>query len=121
MFEIQADGKVIGWTVFEFGDPPMGAVFGRFVPVEAFAEFVAKTPVSGASTGLFRSWSGLIAVTADGVVLDGVTVAVSLVEPTSMEGGADIEVSAEAIPYPLYEKLFAHHVAEYEARFPSQQ
>jgi hypothetical protein len=118
MFEIISDVTVIGWTQFEYGDAPMGVAFGKFVPAEAFAEFASGTPVSSQSSERARIWSDLKAMSPDGVALDGATVSVALVERSSVEGEADIEVAAEAIPYPLYAELFPHHVADYSARFP---
>jgi hypothetical protein len=117
MFEIISDGTIIGRTKFEYGDPPMGAAFGKLIPTSEFAEFCASKPVSRPSNWPLRVWSDLMAMSADGVLLDGAIVTVKFVEPTSMEEGPEIEVSAEAIPSPLFREVFPHHVAEYEARF----
>jgi hypothetical protein len=117
MFEIISDGTVIGWTKFEYGDAPMGVAFGKFVPAGSFAEFASSTPMSSQSSARVRIWSDLRATSPDGIVLDDATVSVALVEQSSEEGEADIEVTAEGIPYPLYAELFPHHVADYSARF----
>jgi hypothetical protein len=118
MFVIISDSTVIGWTKFEYGDAPMGVALGKFIPAEAFAEFVSGTPVSSQSNERVRVWSDLRAMSPDGVALEGATVSVALVERSSVESEADISVAAEAIPYPLYSEVFPHHVADYSSRFP---
>jgi len=114
MFNIIANGTVIGRTAFEHGDAPMGVAFGAFLPVEDFAEFRATTPMTRQDDGGVCVWSNLVAMSAEGIALDGATVTVFVFGPELSE---EMEVTAEGIPSPLYERVFAHHVQDYEARF----
>ena len=113
-FSILHNGRVIGWSALEFGDPPMGVAFGQFIASNAFDDFLSKEDGVGLdSTGALK-WSGLALVEADfgPVPCDGI----GLTRCVS-DRGIELEVTALGVPYPEYATLFPLHIQEYETQF----
>ena len=108
-FLVFAAGEVIGTTHLEFGDPPMGVAFGKFIPNEQYASFVAATPLLE---------PGVRAVSLQGPDGNLIPSEGTYVRDMSAElGGEGLEVEALGIPYPLYEALFPAHVQAYKEQF----
>ena len=99
-FVFLAEGKEIGWSELELGDPPMGVAFGRFHPSKHYSPPHASIEV--------RTPDGLEMKASGGVcILDG----------SDVLGLEAIEVSVLGIVSPAYDALFPEHVAAYEAQF----
>lgn len=112
-FSIYSGEALIGWSELEFGDPPMGVAFGKFIPAPDY-EAIRATVIElrGNDDGALR----LSAQRADGMELD--SLGGVHIEDHSDELGEDgLEVSVLGIGYPLYEALFPKHVATYRRQF----
>lgn len=111
-FEIYADGSHIGWSDFEYGDPPMGVAFGRFIPTASYGaiqEKVIAETASGQTSFRFQVKS------PTRIWIEAVGVSIS---DYSKEVGAEgIEVSVLGISNPPYELLFAEHIDAYKRSF----
>jgi len=114
-FHIYSRGRLIGWSELEFGDPPMGVAFGKFIPAPAYTSIQSQVV---SLTGKDQACLDLSARLPNGEALEavgGVCIA-----DYSVEAGEDgLEVSVLGISYPAYEHLFPHHVAAYERQFPA--
>ncbi|WP_349656637.1 hypothetical protein [Xanthomonas sp. 10-10] len=112
-FDILANSVLIGHTAFESGDPPMGAAFGRFIPI---ATYSAVQPAITQYAG--REVAGInLAVRVASTKQLIQCLAVSITDCSSEFGAEDLEVAALGIGYPLYAELFPHHVDAYENQF----
>ena len=112
MFQIHFDGKLIGHSELEGGDPPMGCAEGVFKPTENFADFAANAPKAKEEDPAVTRWSGLKLTTASGEPIDCIDVVlmeVKFIDETERR------VDAIGIGYPLYEDLFPGRYAAYEA------
>lgn len=101
-FEIVHEGKVLGWTYFEFGDPPLGVAFGKLHPVIEFSGWELptnpdKVPLSA------RTAEGSALTPCSQVYLDGIP--------------EELEVSICGLHGDVYRRFFGHHVESYEQRF----
>jgi len=113
LFEILANGRLIGHSLLEYGDPPMGVAHGSMTTVDAYAEFqdriivAAGGPAGGIELSVRRADS-LKAIPCAGVgILDA---GGQIPEPPQVE--------VLGIPYPEYDELFPNHVAAYKTQFP---
>ena len=105
-FLVFAAGEVIGYTHLEFGDPPMGVAFGKFVPNKQCASFIAATPLleTGVRAVSLQGPDGTL-IPSEGTYVRDMSAAL---------GSEALEVEALGIPYPLYETLFPAHVEAYK-------
>ena len=103
-FRIYSGATLVGTTRLEYGDPPMGVAFGRFTPGAGYAAIQAECQSNHQDQTNLK----LSAVTPNGETISCSGVAI-------LEGSGDIEVSVLGIAHPEYEKLFPHHVSQYEA------
>lgn len=113
-FCIFAKGSLIGHSLLEAGDPPMGVAFGVFFPGPGY---------EGIKADVVRSYGHqahleLSATTDHGRPIECQAVAIQdLAEEFGQEG---LTVELLGIPGPEYRALFPHHVAVYERQFPSE-
>jgi hypothetical protein len=97
-FDIYRGEELIGSSDLEFGDPPLGVAFGKFIPNDRYG------PGNAADSALcIRTASGVSIESSGGVYIQGEL--------------DDMEVAVLGIPYPEYETLFPEHVAAHERRF----
>ena len=104
-FEILLGERLIGWTLFEQGDPPMGVAFGRFHPTVEIPDWSLPTD-AGAVPLRARHVSGLTLHPCSHVYLDGL-----------LEDLESLEVAICGLDSDLYEQAFPHHVQAYHGRF----
>jgi hypothetical protein len=102
-YKIYSRGTLVGTTMLEYGDPPMGVAFGRLIPTEAYATIKATCVANHHD----QSDLQLSAEKPRGEVIQCAGVGI-------LEGGGDIEVNVLGISAPSYAELFPHHVAQYE-------
>jgi hypothetical protein len=110
-FAVYADGMLVGHSLLELGDPPMGVAFGVFLPTEAYSEIAHECRTNHAD----QSHLHLSVRTESGVVVPCAGVGIQ-----DYSGDIDppyIEVNVLGIPYPLYGELFPEHVAHYDQQF----
>ena len=102
-FAVYAKELLVGHSMLELGDAPMGVVFGVFLPTQAYVEIRRECQTNHADqSGLhlsMRTQSGLIIPCAGVAILD-----------CSSEVESPAEVNVLGIPYPLYGELFPEHV-----------
>lgn len=103
-FKVFSGTVLVGTSGLEFGDPPMGVAFGRFVPAAGYAAIEAQCKSNHRDQSHLR----LSVVTPSGEVIQCSGVGI-------LEGGGDIEVNVLGISYPPYAELFPQHIARYEA------
>lgn len=118
---IKCDGKVIGYTFFESGDPPMGVVSGTiyFEGVGSGYEFVISQKDSGAVT-IFENkpedklvnveFENITVFSESGMEIRGVGVNISGIDDV-------FYISVLGIAYPFYEEEFPQRVEAYENHF----
>lgn len=108
-FSIFSQGKFIGTSELEFGDPPMGVAFGKFIPCAVYAS-IQDTVIdtwgdqSGLQLKAFDPYGKEIA--CQGVVIQD--------HSRITEHKDEIQVTLWHVPYPQYSELFPEHVAKYE-------
>ena len=114
MFEIFANDILVGHSALEFGDPPMGVAFGKFIAVERYREIRHACRTNHAD----QSALGLNVKAPSGTRIPcaGVGILDFLDDPGD-DSLCDIEVAVYGIAYPLYGDLFPEHVSDYEERF----
>jgi hypothetical protein len=107
-FSIYSQGLLIGHSLLESGDAPMGVALGAFKPApgyETVQEFCKANPTDQSSLQLtVQTESGQVIPCAGVGILD-------FSEEPAL---SCIEVNVLGIPYPLYEQLFPQHVHAYE-------
>lgn len=102
VFEILWDDIVVGTTLFELGDPPMGVAFGHF---QANASYRAEHLIEQDRLSA-RFASQVIPSVAGVEILDG------------FEEFGERQVTIFGVGHPLYNELFPHNTAAYEALYP---
>ena len=104
-FEILSGETLVGWTLFEFGDPPMGVAFGRFHPLIDLSEW--QLPTDAETLPLHaRNALGVELRPCSHVYLDGLA-----------EDVDSLEVSICGLDGEVYEQHFPGHVRDYRARY----
>ena len=103
-FSIFSGATLVGTSRLEYGDPPMGVAFGRFIPAVGYSVIQAQCKLN------YEDQSNLhLTVRApSGEVLQCSGVSV-------LEGNGEIEVNVLGVSYPEYAELFPQHVGQYEA------
>ena len=104
VFEILWDDIVIGTTLFELGDPPMGVAFGAFHANDLYrAEQLIDMD------RLSARFAGQAIPSVAGVeILDG------------FEEFGERHVTILGVGHPLYDQHFPHNTAAYEALYPPE-
>lgn len=99
-YQIRTEGKVIGVTKLEGGDPPMGFVFGSVVPTEHYSKTLSKESLNiFCGDTLIKSKS------------------VTIEDLTEEMGEICIEVTVLLESTEEYEKHFKHHSVAYDNQF----
>ena len=104
VFEILWDDIVIGTTLFEVGDPPMGVASGRF---HANASYRDDHLIE--MDRLSARFAGRLIPSISGVGIE--------------DGFAEFGeryVTIFGVGHPLYDQLFPHNTAAYEALYPPE-
>ena len=112
-FAIYAQEVLVGHSMLEHGDPPMGVAFGVFVPNAAYATIQRECQTNHAD----QSALDLSAQTESGTRIS--CAGVGILDYSAELDPPYVEVNVLGIPYPLYGELFPHHVALYDQQFPS--
>lgn len=113
MFEFRHNGRTIGFSRLEKGDPPMGVAFGEFKPEPEYFTSSIQLERLDAQT---RRLEGLQCFTPEGIELKCKPGIALLVYEFS---GAEThyEVSCLGVYEPHYETLFPHHSKAYQDSF----
>ena len=110
-FCIYASASLVGHSMLEHGDPPMGVAFGVFNPAGAYSQIHSECQTNHSD----QTSLDLSVRTESGAAIPCVGVAIldysAEVEPPY------IEVNVLGISYPLYGELFPNHVTRYEEQF----
>lgn len=99
-YEIRTEGKVIGFTKLEGGDPPMGFVFGSVIPTENYSKTFSNDSLS--------IFCGDTLIKSDSVIIEDLT---------EEMGNVCIEVTVLVESTEEYEKHFKHHSVDYDNQF----
>jgi hypothetical protein len=119
IYQIWLADTLIGTTLLEKADPPMGCVFGLIVPIIddfgydyvkqfystrciGFDDYAEEKIISTRTTELLR------VITPEGKVIE------SLGNQVSGMDSDCFEVVLEGVGYPFYEEEFPKHCADYE-------
>ncbi|KAJ9430470.1 MULTISPECIES: hypothetical protein [Enterobacterales] len=97
-FEVRKDNKVIGFTELEFGDPPMGFVYGALTPTSCYRKLDSKPEYA-----LFKCDGNLHVLTEF----------ITIVDSSEEMGEESIEVTILIKSSEQYEKYFKHHLNNY--------
>ncbi|EOC1353229.1 hypothetical protein ACI096_004280, partial [Cronobacter dublinensis] len=92
-FEVRKDNKVIGITELEFGDPPMGFVYGAFKPTSFYQKLDSKPEYA-----LFKCDGNLHILTEF----------ITIVDSSEEMGEESIEVTILIESAEEYDKYFKH-------------
>lgn len=110
-FAVYAREVLVGHSMLESGDAPMGVAFGAFVPSEAYSQIQRECMTNHTD----QSVLGLSVQTEAGVVIP--CAGVGILDYSAEIEPPYIEVNLLGVPYPLYGELFPEHVANYERQF----
>jgi hypothetical protein len=120
VYAIYSGETLIGHSALEKGDAPMGVAFGTLIPAVAFDSIRSEAEPGDASNEgtikQIRAWRGLTARMPNGARLE-CQMGVEVLEYGDVQQPFALEVYCSGIPYPLYEKLFPHHVESYRNQF----
>ncbi len=120
MYTIKLENTIVGETIFEFSDPPMGGVTGniRLAVAGSFYNFLLEYVNLNNVHINFNDAEGECISTAsipalkiyrnDGIQIKGLG---AYIEGIEAEG---YQVTVFGIPYPFFENEFPHHVKKYE-------
>lgn len=123
IYKILIDGKLIGTTKLEFGDPPMGVVFGQinFAEKSIGYDFIKQycidnlieIPIDYPNDKLISTGQILDLKVYNTENLELVGIA------NSIEGADtdDYTITILGLSDDIYQKEFPKHVAEYEQKF----
>jgi hypothetical protein len=118
-FEIYSGSTLVGYSELEGGDPPMGCVGGRFLPLPSYSSVKASCrvdPHSGDVSSHEHIALSVRLVEGDVIPAQG---GVLILDYSDENDCGAIEIHVQKIPYPLYEELFPEHVATYKRQFSS--
>ena len=120
-YQILLDKTLIGTTLLEKADPPMGVVFGiinfafKESPYDYLLSYCVRNNIESANYPEDKIISTRII--PDLVVLDETGKEIKsdgcYIEGMDKEG---FEIIIPGIPYPFYEEKFPHHVRDYQNR-----
>lgn len=109
-FSIYIQEVLVGHSMLEHGDPPMGGASGLFVPSPAYASIRRECQINHAD----QSSLHLHAQTESGIQIP--CIGIGILDYSAEVAPPYIEVNVLGIPYPLYGELFPDHVRCYEQR-----
>jgi hypothetical protein len=107
-FSLYAKEVLIGYSMLEQGDPPMGVVFGVFIPTDAYSQIQHECIINH----IDQSALHLSVHTESGMSIS--CVGVCVLDYSTETGLPCAEVNVLGIPHPLFEELFPDHVARYD-------
>ncbi|NQV61894.1 MAG: hypothetical protein HQ502_19660 [Alphaproteobacteria bacterium] len=114
MFQIFQNGKLIGNSALETGDPPMGVAEGEFIPLDEFEKFRASVSPEPVDDVAIKRWTGLALTTSEG---DSIKCNDVVLFEYDFGDHKEFRVDAVGIGYPLYEELFPGRHANYVKSF----
>lgn len=101
-FEVRKDNMVIGFTELEFGDPPMGFVYGALKPTSFYQKLDSRSEYA-----LFKCDENLYVLNEF----------ITIVDSSEEMGEESIEVTILIKSPEEYEKYFKHHLNSYNNQF----
>ena len=110
-FASYAQEVLVGYSVLEHGDPPMGVAFGVFIPNPAYASIRRECQINHAD----QSSLHLRAQTESGMHIP--CLGVGILDDAAEVDPPCVEVNVLGIPYPLYGELFPDYVTRYDQQF----
>lgn len=122
-YRIELKGAIIGFTMLEKADAPMGVVFGliHFENItsgyDLFLDYCLKNGIIINDNDIMHRFidtqtiPDLRVFSENGVEVTGIGTAI-----TGMDSEG-FEINILGIPYPFYEDEFPHHVKEYREMF----
>ncbi|HEX7687942.1 MAG TPA: hypothetical protein VF453_09555 [Burkholderiaceae bacterium] len=113
-FAVFSGDTLVGHSALEFGDPPMGVAFGKFIPTEGYRLIQDECR-------MIHTDQAALALTArtsagDKLPCSGVSV-LDYAAHADVGDEPYVEATVLGIPDPLYGELFPAHVAAYEKQF----
>ena len=122
MYSIFIENTLIGKTELEFGDPPMGVVFGKidFININSgydfFKEYCEKNEIEFEfdSEGKFITTRYIPKLK---IIDEENTEIVGLGNYVCGVGNDDFDINTEGIPYPFYEEKFPEQIKKYKEMF----
>jgi hypothetical protein len=102
IYEIKNGKNQIGITRFEFGDPPMGFVYGGFSPSEGYVSGTVYENLAAVCVDIDKE------ISCESIVIE---------ELTDDEGVQELQVTALLSSSDEYEEYFNHHIKKYDASF----
>ncbi|WP_156025897.1 hypothetical protein [Sulfitobacter sp. 20_GPM-1509m] len=114
MFQFYFDGKLLGFSALEKGDPPMGCAEGNFIPCDEFIIFRDNVPAEekGEYDDCTNRWIGLTVTTGEGVQIECHDVVLFEYE---LPDEVELYVDVLGMHHRLYEELFPGRYAAYAA------
>ena len=112
MYEIRKKGLILGHSLLESGDAPMGVALGAFWPAEKFSDF--KQAEQAMEDGNQRRWLDCSLYNQHRVQVDEASVVI--IEIGESDAPFSLTVTC-FLPYPKYEEMFPHHVEAYRSAF----
>jgi hypothetical protein len=110
-YAVYSKKVLVGHSLLEHGDAPMGVAFGKFIPVKAYSEIQGECRANHADQSALE----LSVQTESGLELT--CVGVGILDYSAENEPPEIEVNVLGISYPLYGELFPDHVARYDQQF----
>ncbi len=112
-YQLYALNKLIGESLLEGGDPPMGVAFGELIPTEKYAEFQAVFEAQDfdaiESLELYiTSGHGVKLVPNEGIGIE---------DYSRIIGEQSIQVNVFGIDSKIYKQFFPEHVVAYKKQF----
>jgi hypothetical protein len=120
-YYIHLNERIVGYTLFEGADAPMGVVFGKIYFENGMSgyEFVISNQNSDdveiydnnpEDSFINASFKKMIVISDTGTEIKGIGINISGFQD-------DFEISIVGIPYPFYEEEFPHHKKIYDEMF----
>ena len=111
MFGVYLDGKLIGHSPLEYGDPPMGIAHGTFLPRQPeFSQLKLIPAIQDTDQEIFDGFE-VQAPNGTKVPAQG---PVSLIKMFDVPRPLDWQIHAHFISRQEYERIFPHHVKNYD-------
>jgi hypothetical protein len=110
-FSVYARAVLVGHSMLEHGDPPMGVAFGVFMPADAYSQIRRECTTNHADQSALE----LSVQTESGMVIP--CAGVGVLDYSAEIDPPYVEVNVLGVPYPLYSELFPDHVARYDKQF----
>jgi hypothetical protein len=112
MYRICIDGKIIGETKFEFGDSPMGMVFGEFIPSKNYIHYKDQLK----ECWVKQNFEELNITVFDEKINKELKYNWLAVEDFDDGDIKEININLN-MGYPDYKIFFKNHIDEYDKRF----